>query len=111
MSDQIGTNLKSKIIKILNLFLTIYELENPSHNNNNNIDKKKKRKKNKNTKLNEKDIYENIMSSSFQSNNSENNSSGYTSTHLNISSTAELWEYFEFICETKYNFKLKSINS
>lgn len=50
------------------------------------------------------------MSSSFQSINSENSTSGQTSTHLNISSTAELWEYFELICQTKYNFSIKAIH-
>lgn len=66
MSDYIGTNLKSKIIKILNLFLSISDSNNGKDDN---IEKKKKRKKKKQS---EKEIQENIMSASFQSNNSEN---------------------------------------
>jgi len=42
ISDYIGTNLKSKIIKILNLFLSISDSSNAKEDT---IDKKKKRKK------------------------------------------------------------------
>lgn len=48
MSDYNGTNIQSKIIKILNLFLSINESQNLGDNSNNNAEKKKKRKKNKN---------------------------------------------------------------
>jgi len=47
MSDYIGTNLKSKIIKILNLFLSISDSNNGKDDN---IEKKKKRKKKKSEK-------------------------------------------------------------
>lgn len=90
MSDYIGTNIKTKIIKILNFFLSISDTVSPKDENVNN-DRKKKRKK-KNYKISEREIYENIMSSSFQSNNSENSAVGQTFTHLNISSLEELWD-------------------
>lgn len=50
------------------------------------------------------------MSSSFQSNNSENSANGQTSTHLNISSTTDLWDQFILICESKFNYVLKYIS-
>lgn len=48
MSDYNGTNIQTKITKILNLFLGINESFNNTNNDFNNVEKKKKRKKNKN---------------------------------------------------------------
>lgn len=104
MSENQGTNLKSKIVKLLNLFMSLrdqfVEHSEPIEKKKN----KKRRSKNKKEETNQNTQNNNNLNvrSSVSSDTEDHNTS-----NLSLNTLDDLWEYFTHLANSKYTYFLK----
>jgi len=91
MSENVGSNLKNKLVHVLNLFLSLKDSFTPKME----VEKKKKKKKSKKQK--EDQLKVSVSNTSMSDDDSSN------SLHHKITSVDELWEYMGEWIFSAYN--------
>jgi len=108
MSEHFGSNIKNKLVKILNLFLSIKDAFKPKLEKVEVVEKKRSKKK-KNKKNKEENANNANLKNSFSNNNSFSDDEHSPVFHLTITTLEDLWDYMKEISNSLFKYNLKDM--